>query len=228
MGLQKIAIDEKSALEIISHEAIIRQAYKDSKGIWTWGPGITSASGHSVERYIGNPQPMERVLEVFLWLLNTKYVPDVLQAFEGVTLTRAQFTAAVSFHWNTGAIKRASWVKSFKEGKKLLAFEQFLLYKRPPEIIARRKRERDLFFENKWHNDGRATEFTQVNRKGYPVWSSAKKVDVRPMLKKLMAPQTTNLPVHPTPVALLAAPTYNRPSAWERLKAWFSRLFSRK
>lgn len=224
MALQKIEIDEQSALEIVFHEAIIRQAYKDSKNIWTWGPGITSASGHSVERYIGNPQPMERVLEVYLWLLRTKYVPEVLEAFEGTTLTRAQFTAAVSFHWNTGAIKRASWVRSWKAGKKLLAYEQFLLYKKPPEIIARRKKERDLFFEGKWHNDGRATEYTQVNRKGYPVWGSAKKVDIRPILRKLM--ENAGEPQPMAPVALVATQPYNRPNAWNRVRNWFARLFS--
>jgi lysozyme len=44
--------------------------------------GITQASGHAVfPRYKDNPQPLERCLAVFLWLLRTKYLPAVLAAF---------------------------------------------------------------------------------------------------------------------------------------------------
>ena len=91
----------KIVLEIASHEAIIRSAYKDSVGVWTWSAGITSASGHSVERYIDNPQTMQKCLEIYVWLLGEKYAPAVDKAFAGHVLTEAQYAAALSFHWNT-------------------------------------------------------------------------------------------------------------------------------
>ena len=56
------ALTVKILGEIVSHEAIIREAYKDSKGIWTWSVGITSASGHGVERYKDSPQPLDKCL----------------------------------------------------------------------------------------------------------------------------------------------------------------------
>ena len=65
-------ITERVALELIQHEAIVQEAYKDSKGIWTWGVGVTSASGHSVERYKDNPQPLAKCLAVEVWLLREK------------------------------------------------------------------------------------------------------------------------------------------------------------
>ena len=58
------AVTLRMACEVIGHEAIVQEAYKDSKGIWTWGIGVTSASGHSVERYRDNPQPIERCIEI--------------------------------------------------------------------------------------------------------------------------------------------------------------------
>ena len=51
-------ITYKTALEIASHEALIRQAYKDSVGVWTWSVGLTSATGHDVLRYKANPNPL--------------------------------------------------------------------------------------------------------------------------------------------------------------------------
>ena len=98
------------ALELLSHEAIVREAYKDSVGVWTWGVGVTDASGHKVQRYIDSPQTIERCLEIYVWLLRTRYAPAVRKAFEGHNLSEHEFAAALSFHYNTGAIGRATWV----------------------------------------------------------------------------------------------------------------------
>ena len=46
------AVDFEVAIEVASHEAIIRQTYKDSVGVLTWDVGMTNATGHTVERYI--------------------------------------------------------------------------------------------------------------------------------------------------------------------------------
>ncbi len=174
--MNKITV--KVMQEIIDHEAIICEAYKDSVGVWTWGVGVTSASGHKVERYIDNPQPISKVIEVYEWLLREKYAPDVTAAFKGAALTEAQFTAALSFHYNTGAIRRASWVKSFLAGKRDLARQEFMNYRKPVEIIERRTKERDLFFDGKWSGTGK-TKIIQVRKPSYqPAWSTIKRVDI--------------------------------------------------
>ncbi len=102
-------------LEVAHHEAIIRRAYKDSIGIWTWSAGITSRSGHKVERYIDNPQTMEKCLEVYVWLLE-KYAKDVRKAFKNRELPKHVFAGALSFHRNTGQIATASWVQAYLKG----------------------------------------------------------------------------------------------------------------
>lgn len=171
-------ITVKCMQEIIDHEAIICEAYKDSVGVWTWGVGVTTRSGHAVERYKDNPQPVSKVITIFEWLLREKYAPDVIAAFKGRDLTEAQFTAALSFHYNTGAIRKASWVKSWMAGNVAQARLEIMNYRKPTEIIPRRTKERDLFFDGKWSGTGKATIY-QVRKPSYqPSWSSAKRVDI--------------------------------------------------
>lgn len=177
-GAPASGLTKRVLAELVSHEGIVLEAYKDSKGIWTWGIGVTNSSGHRVLRYKDNPQSLEKVLEIFEWLVRTKYLPSVKEAFDS-PLTEEQLAAALSFHYNTGAIGRASWVKSFNRGDVVKAKEQFMSWKNPPEIIPRRKAERDLFFSGKWSNKGTATLYTKVNKPSYsPNWASAKKVNI--------------------------------------------------
>ena len=175
-------------LEIIEHEAIICEAYKDSVGVWTWGVGVTSASGHDVARYKDNPTTIERCLEVYEWLVRVKYLPAVLRAFKGHTLSESQLGAALSFHWNTGAISSASWVKSFKSGKIDQARKEFMNWSTPREIIGRRKAERNLFFDGVWSTDGMVTVYQHVRKPSYtPDWTSARQVDIRDALAKVLS-----------------------------------------
>lgn len=204
-------IDLRTAMEIISHEAVVRQAYKDSVGKWTWSAGLTSATGHIVERYIDNPQPMSKCLAIFIWALE-KYAGQVREAFPGIDLTQEQFAAALSFHWNTGAIKRASWVKRFRAGDVAGARKAFMDWRKPPEIVPRRQKERDLFFDGKWSSDGTVTEYTRLTSRHTPVWSSAKRVNIEADLIKALgapspAPESNQTPprgVPRGPLAILA------------------------
>lgn len=176
----------RTANELISHESIVREAYRDSKGIWTWSVGVTNASGHNVDRYKDNPQTVYRCLEIYVWLLKTRYAPDVLRVFAGQRLSEAQFAAALSFHYNTGAILRASWVKSFLLGQTTKAREQFMEWRSPKEIIERREAERDLFFDGKWGGDGMATVWPVKKPSYTPLWGSGKRISVTAELQELL------------------------------------------
>jgi GH24 family phage-related lysozyme (muramidase) len=199
-------ITTRVALEVAHHEAVIRQAYKDSVGKWTWSVGLTNASGHNVERYIDSPQPLSKCLEVFVWALE-RYAEDVREVFSGYDLTEEQFAAALSFHWNTGAIKRASWVKHWKSGDYRTARKRFMDWKRPPEIEERRKAERDLFFVGVWHNQGTMPEYTRVHSNHTPDWSSRVERDVSATLRNLLEPSAVTPAKQPSGIlgAILAA-----------------------
>lgn len=176
----------RTVLEILHHEDIVQEAYKDSVGVWTWGVGVTSASGHSVERYKDNPQSLERCIEVYVWLLREKYLPAVREAFAGYQLTEWQWASALSFHYNTGAINTASWVKSWKAGDTAKATEEFMNWSKPSEIIPRRKAERDLFFHGKWSGDGKAMVWPVKKPSYSPDWRSGRKVDVTQAVKEAL------------------------------------------
>lgn len=170
------------ALEVAFHEALVRQTYKDSVGRNTWNVGMTNATGHAVERYIGKPAPLQHCMNVYVWALRN-YAKQVDEAFAGHELTEAQYAAALSFHWNTGAIKRAAWVEHWKAGKVAEARKAFMYWTKPPEIAKRRAKERDLFFDGKWASDGTMIEYTRVRKNMSPDWSSAKRIDVSKELK---------------------------------------------
>lgn len=180
-------ITERAALELVDHEAIVREAYKDSVGVWTWGIGVTDASGHGVMRYKDNPQTIAHCLAVYVWLLREKYAPAVVKAFGGRVLTENEFAAAMSFHYNTGAIGRATWVKSFLAGDKATARAQFLEWKKPAAIIERRKKEAALFFDGVWSADGFATVYPVKKPSYSPDWAGAKRVDIRADLKEALS-----------------------------------------
>jgi lysozyme len=176
----------RGCMELVAHEAIVCEAYKDSREIWTWGIGVTDASGRNVERYIDNPQPIAICLQVFIWLLRTRYLPEVRQAFAGRELTEAQLAAALSFHYNTGAILHASWVSLWVSNHATMARTNFMDWDKPAGVIERRQRECDLFFDGKWSSDGMATVIP-VHKPSYqPDFAHAKRVNVLPTLQLLL------------------------------------------
>lgn len=180
-------LTDRIVLEILEHEAIVPEAYKDSVGVWTWGVGVTNASGHAVMRYKDNPQTIQRCLEIYVWLLRTKYLPSVLAAFHGHPMAEHELGGALSFHYNTGAIGRANWVKLVKAGEREKARTAFMDWSKPKEIIGRRKCERDLFFDAKWTSDGRVTVYDVAKPSYSPRWSSARQVDVTDELNAVLA-----------------------------------------
>jgi lysozyme len=180
-------ITARVALEIVGHEAIVLEAYKDSEGIWTWGVGVTDRSGHSVGRYKDNPATVEQVLTVYIWLLRERYLPAVIRAFHGFALSEAQLAAALSFHYNTGAIERASWVDLAKAGKNEEAKAAFMQWRKPASIIERRTKERDLFFEGRWTNDGTALVIPVLKPSYQPSFRGAKRVDIRDAVATALA-----------------------------------------
>lgn len=116
--------------EILHHEGLAREAYRDCVGVWTWSVGITDASGHQVARYRDNPQTIERCLEVFVWLLTTRYLPAVSAAFGAFEPSEHQLAAALSFHYNTGAIARATLTRKHIAGDFAGAAAEFARWNR--------------------------------------------------------------------------------------------------
>lgn len=136
-------ISTRGLMAIMSHEGIVKTRYKDSKGIWTIGVGHTAAAGGiNPVTYAG-----EMTIKEVIDLLRTdivKYENGVNAAVK-VPLEQHEFDALVSFHYNTGAIAKATLTKTLNAGNKSLAGEQLMNWVKPPEIKERRSQERSLF-----------------------------------------------------------------------------------
>jgi len=183
-------------MELIGHEGIVASPYYDSANVLTWGVGHTA--------HAGEPLPSAKwgksadLVEVFSTFRRdvAPYEAQVRLAFTR-PLTQEQFDAAVSFHFNTGAIARATWVKKFNAGDIAGARKSFMDWRKPAAIIPRRTKERDLFFTGKYGNGGMATLYP-ADTQGRVLWGQGKAVDLADALAR-MTPPATPMPANPLP-----------------------------
>lgn len=107
----EVSHDGLSFLE--RHEGVVLKAYLDAVGVRTIGCGLTKASG------VINPKPGMTITAVeasrlLKLALQRNYEPAVRKAMPGAV--QYEFDGGVSFHFNTGAIGRASWLKAWRNG----------------------------------------------------------------------------------------------------------------
>lgn len=142
-------VSDEGIAFLAAHEGIVPAPYKDSVNVLTYGIGHTAAAGspNPADLPQGMPDDLDEELrEVFRVFRSDleRYAAAVERAVKR-PMTQAQFDAAVSFHFNTGAIGRASWVKKFNAGDTAGAAKSIMGWTKPKEIIPRRKAEQKLF-----------------------------------------------------------------------------------
>ncbi|MEO8669325.1 MAG: lysozyme [Bauldia sp.] len=152
--MANMKLSNEGAMEIISHEAIVVTPYKDSVGVWTIGVGHTAAAGKPDPKAVTEPMAIKDVFALFQKDME-KFVADVNKAVK-VELKQHQFDALVSFHFNTGGIKKAALTGSVNAKKFEQAAAEFLNWKKPPEIIGRRTKEQTLFAKGTYSGGGKA------------------------------------------------------------------------
>lgn len=160
------------------HEGIVPAPYLDSKGIFTYGIGHTLGAGYPdpAKMLRGMPTNLDAALRDVFDLFRRdlpKYEAAVNRAVK-VKITQAQFDALVSFHYNTGAIGRASLVKRLNAGDVAGAAAGFMAWSKPKEIIPRRKAEQALFASGTYPT-GQATVW-QVDKAGRVIWKPVKRL----------------------------------------------------
>ena len=111
----KTSAEGRAALEL--EEGVVLRAYRDSVGVWTIGAGLTAASG--VVKPVAGMVITRAEADALLAKALVRYENEVEVAMtvtaDGVKRpVQHAFDAGVSFHWNTGAIGRATWVKLWK------------------------------------------------------------------------------------------------------------------
>ncbi len=111
---------------------------------WTIGWGAT---GHGIAR--GTVWTQERC-DARLAADLASYSQEVARALDGAPTTQSEFDALVSFHYNTGAISRATLTKYHRAGRKSAAAAEFARWNRAagrilPGLVNRRKAEAALY-----------------------------------------------------------------------------------
>lgn len=180
-------VSDKGIAELLSHEAMVTSPYKDSVGVWTVGVGHTSGAGKP------NPQTMDKGVEVPIADLIGLFRRDLAKFEDGVNkavtvpLAQHEFDALVSFHFNTGAIAKASFVKKLNAGDRSGAAVGMLEWKKPAEIIKRRTAEMKLFRDGKYSNDGKCSIYP-ADKFGAVQWGSGRRVSVASLVKPAAPP----------------------------------------
>lgn len=135
------------------HEGVVLKAYRDVVGVWTIGAGLTAASG-VVKPKAGMVISRADATKLLQVALNENYEPAVLAQMADAA--QHEFDAGVSFHFNTGAIARATWVKLWRADAARSAVRGSLMQwtkgggKVLPGLVRRRDDEARMLLEGKY------------------------------------------------------------------------------
>lgn len=205
---------DRGLLALVRHEGIVPGPYLDVKQVWTFGIGHTAAAGppDPAQMPRGMPDDLDTGIREAFRLFRADlaaYEAEVRRAVK-VPLAPHEFDALVSFHYNTGAIARATLTKALNAGNRVAAADAFLNWRRPTSIIPRREAERDLF------RHGRYPGVT------IPVWSVDRggRVDFSRPVRRLTEAEALDL-LRPTPAPQPSVPQ----PAPDAPASWLARLF---
>lgn len=160
---------------IAAHEGFVPGPYWDSVNVLTIYVGHTAAAGAPVPAALpmGMPSDLDAAIaegmRVFARDL-AKYEAAVSAAIK-VPVAQHEFDAAVSFHYNTGAIGRATWVAALNRGDRAAAAAGFMNWLHPPEIQGRRAAEQALFAKGFYPN--KPMTVWRVDATGRVIWKPA-------------------------------------------------------
>lgn len=186
---------DKGVAFLVAHEGIVPAPYFDSQNILTYGVGHTAAAGAPIPADLprGMPADLDAALcDVFAVFRRdlARYEAAVAKVLGRTPVEQHEFDAAVSFHFNTGAIGRAAWVGLWTRGQKADAAASMLAnWRKPAAIIGRRTAERDLFLRGDYGKQSAAV--WKVSAAGKVIWNPARhlsQADILALMNRGSAP----------------------------------------
>jgi lysozyme len=160
----------KGLVELVAHEGIVIKRYKDSVGVWTVGVGHTKAAGGIDPVNYTRTLTVEQCLDMLMVDIS-KYEKSVNRLVVGRKIPQHMYDGMVSFHYNTGKISSASFVKYLLSGASKEAYKRILWWKKPAEIIGRRTKEAKLMVYGEYSSDGKKIPVYKTNSRHQPVLS---------------------------------------------------------
>jgi lysozyme len=153
---------------IKSFEGVALRAYRDSVGVWTIGYGLTNFDKNLPWKVqAGLTITMQEAVDWLHKSLADNYEPAVRKALPNAT--QPQFDAGTSFHYNTGAITKASWPKNLNAGDMGAARSSILSWnKAGGNVLAgltrRRKREWAMIETGDYGPEGKSTSGVLITK----------------------------------------------------------------
>ena len=138
-----LAITKSTIAYIKDEEGVRNKAYKDSKGLWTIGVGhlIKNDETHLLSKTLTDDEVDELLRSDLRWC------SAAVEGSVKVPLSQEQFDALYSLCFNIGEtnFKRSTVVRRLNQSDYQGAADAILMWNKPPELMKRRRRERDLF-----------------------------------------------------------------------------------
>lgn len=144
----------QSGLEIVKHfEGLYLKAYKDPVGIWTIGYGHTGLQHKDGTVYAGRVITEAKAEELLRYDMDQ--FERRVESLVKVPLDDNEFSALVSFDFNTGGLHKSTLLKKLNAGDRKGAQGQFGLWvnaggKKLAGLVRRRNAEAALFGSGNW------------------------------------------------------------------------------
>jgi lysozyme len=135
-------VSDKGLVALAIHEGIVLGPYRDSVGVMTIGVGHTAKAGPPDPANMG-PITLQEAVKIYMQDRDN-FSADVRAALK-VPVSQHEFDALVSFHFNTGGIRKAKLTEHLNRGDRKAAAAAFMGWLKPPEIKRRRVAEQTLF-----------------------------------------------------------------------------------
>ena len=203
-------VSDKGLMFLVGHEGIVQSRYKDAVGVWTIGVGHTAAAGAPDPAKFAGTMTMREVFDLLRRDV-AKYEAAVSRAVK-VALEQHEFDALVSWHYNTGKIARATWLKALNDGRKAAAFAALKTSiitaggERLQALVDRRKAESALAQTGVYPKP--VAMLYPASPQGKVLWSKGKQID---LVRALEAGATA--PAAQKPAVNVPSPAETAPAA---------------
>lgn len=169
----------RGLVELAGHEGICLSKYKDSVGVWTIGIGATRTEIPDIYKWpLSKRITMEEAFKLFK--KSIRRYENALNKHLTRKIKQTEYDALCSWCYNVGVgwVHRATVIRRINNGESgMRLYDALMMYRKPPEITGRRKKEAKLLAHGIYSNEGKALLFP-VSSKGYPIYRLGKSINV--------------------------------------------------
>lgn len=160
-------------IDVLGHEGLCLSPYLDSVGVWTIGAGITSSDGVRINAATPS-MTLEKVMSDFI--LKIKPYSDEVAALK-MDFSQVQHDALTSacYNFGDGNLQTLCRHRTIKQ-----IGDALMLYRKPPEITARRRDEQRLYQTGVYSNHDHTTLLFPVTASHHPDYHHGKLINVLP------------------------------------------------